>query len=110
MASEGLRVCKIVPSVWSGWKSPCAFELLRFGAEPGFRLLFSVFTDALKINKKPSAEIYRKNGEIKCDGAQEPGRMEPPKSASQKGASPAFSCGGAGGIFGSPELCRETGA
>lgn len=53
MASEGLRVCKIVPSVWSGWKSPCAFELLRFGAEPGFRLLYSVFTDALKINKKP---------------------------------------------------------
>lgn len=48
MASEGLRVCKIVPSVWSGWKSPCAFELLRFGAELGFRLLYSVFTDALK--------------------------------------------------------------
>lgn len=67
VASEGLRICKIVPSVWSGWKSPCAFELLRFGAEPGFGLLYSVFTDALKTNKKPRLPPRYKGKTVKSN-------------------------------------------
>lgn len=111
MASEGLRV-KSVPS-----GSLCLVRLevhvplnfLDLGAEPGFGLLYSTFTYAFKKKPAPpSVELYRKNGEIKCGCAPEPGRMESPKSASQKGASSACLGGGAGGIFGSPELCRET--
>lgn len=98
----------LVDRIWSGWKSPCVFEFLRLGQSRASDCLIRYLHILKKKTAPPSTEICRENGEIKCGCAPEPGRMEAPKSASQKGAGLASSGGGAGGIFGSPELCGET--